>query len=702
MLFEDINSTGIRKELRNLRPACRRQVCETPADVTHGQSRNLYNRSEPLRGVSAGLLRVNIPSISPKRRADNINKMSPKGKERTTRNSSQTRNSQREPSGAVPSAMQQEMATSDAFSPPQGESLPGGKQNKNKSAAGKGKTQVGEQHSHITSPHEMENEGITLSNDNTNETGRGLGIGESEEQKEAQTTSSRSTEVDDIGGKEPHGDKQQQGQYSNQEKDREEFFYKSKPGEPWHETFLELQAIRATMNKLDRIDTATSTLTEQMSSVLGKTTELENKVETNATQVKDLKAEINTLKDTVAKQGEMIRSITNLKDDYKRATRKTIEEMNDLIQQQKDQVDSFHDKTDRLKKDILVEVDGKIEDLSQNLSHKELKNQAFRNRHNLVITGLEEEQGKSPKKAAEEYIESSLKIKDVKVTEAYRVGAPPAEGSSYHRPLVLKFSNLAHRNKVWKGRVDLTSDKDDHKIRVQADLPKKLREEVRVLYRVAKAAAASQKFKSAFVRDYAFFWKGQEYTPNQLEHLPRPLRPSTLASKSSEQALIFFSRHTFLSNHHPSVFKIKGVRYNNVEQFLAHKRATLSGQEAMIQKALKTTNPSEAKSLLNNLKNDHAKEWDEGIDGWAIEGVRAKFLQNEELAEKLCHTGDLLLGEASRDKRWGIGMDLSNPEALDTTKWPESSNLLGRTLMEVRKEIQNSRRANTNNAVKEQ
>lgn len=511
------------------------------------------------------------------------------------------------------------------------------------------------------------------------------------------TTQSRSPPTEE-------GDNREEGEEGdNSLENHEKNSSKSKTGEPWHEAFLselkatstEMKAIRTRMEKLDSIEAATSQLTTQISAVMGKTTVLETKVEEHDSQFKEMKEEIKSLKTRVEQQDKKIEELSQLKTDYKKATRKAIGEMNELIQVQKDQVDSFHETSERVKKDILIEVDDRIEELSEDVNHNKLKNQAYRNRQNIVITGLVEEENISPKKAASDFIKETLKIKDIEIEEAYRIGTPPSEGSSYCRPIVVCFAKLTHRKKVWKNRINITADNDNHQIRIQADLPKKLREEVRVLYSVTKAAAASQKYKSAVVRDYAIVWEGREYRPSQLELLPRPLRPSTLATKKSDQALVFFSRHSILSNHHPSVFKWQGHTYQTMEHYLAHKRASLSNQKHLARKALKSKNPAEAKAILNSLKDEHAEEWDKNVEEWATEGIRAKFAQNQGLANFLCNTGKLHLGEASRNERWGVGMDLNNDQVLDFANWPNNSNLLGKILMKIRQEILESR-ANKN------
>lgn len=611
--------------------------------------------------------------------------MSPKGRNRNTRNSSQTRPSGQELQKAGAGTAEKSSAAQRLLSPQDGKALPEGNQNKDQMS--KKGSQVGLPKNQGGSNTEGNNKTDLCSKDKQPKLSEG---------HENEITLNPSTQAPTLkaGG----GDNKEERDNSSQAQDNQSSFHGSRPGDPWHEAFLEmkatsqeLKAIRVRMDKLDSIEEATSSLTAQLSMVVGKTEALESKVEDNTTQVRDLQREIDALKNRVEKQDKKIEELSNLKEDYKKATKKTLGEMNNLVKSQKEQADSMHEANNHMKNEIMDRVEEKVEEISEDLAHTKLKNQAYHNRNNLVIIGLKEETDKNSKKVASDFIDSALKVKDIEISDAYRIGNMPAEGSAYSRPLVVKFPKKEERNKVWKKKAEITAEEDDHKIRIQADLPKKLREGMRVIHRVARAAAASQKYKSAVVKDYAILWKGKEYTSNQLESLPRPIRPSTLATRTSDQALVFFSRHSKLSNHHPSIFKIQGTTYHNVEQFLAHKRAILSAQDSMIQKALQAENPAEAKAILNNLREDHTEEWNNSVERWATEGVRAKFNQNENLARFLYNTGNLQLGEASRNLRWGVGMDLDNPDVLDFGNWPDTSNLLGKTLMKIRAEIKKAR-----------
>lgn len=473
------------------------------------------------------------------------------------------------------------------------------------------------------------------------------------------------------------------------------------PENPLNVIFQELRAMRADMvrlDKLDKIEETTSSLNKQITTMVHQTTEIETKVDTNATQVIALREEISALKNvvstqgrTIEEQGEAIVSFQQMKEDIEKNSQEAIGEMNKLIQQQKEEVHSLQQDTKRIKLDINQEVDAKIDakidSLSQDLDYKDLKKQAYYNRQNLVVIGLPEDQTKDTQTLVTEYLRDTLKISNAGIKVAYRIGAEPKENSKYNRPILIKFQKASFRNSLWKKRTETTAEEGQTRIRIQADLPKKLRDDVRVLYRVAKAAASIPEYQTAVIRNYTILLNGKEYAPRELELLPYPIRPSTLAVGSSAEAMAFFSCHTPFSNHHQSEFELEGLKFQNVEQFLAYKWANLSGQQNIIQKAIQAKNPMEAKSILNSLKEDHAQEWDDNIEKWAMEGVSAKFKQNPKLAKALCDTGDIRLGEASRSGKWGIGMDLDNPDILDTSKWSTTGDLLGQTLMKIRQEI---------------
>lgn len=466
-------------------------------------------------------------------------------------------------------------------------------------------------------------------------------------------------------------------------------------------TCQELKGIGLKLGKLDKIELATGAMSQQLTGVVQRTTTLEGVSKQNSEAITELREEIKSLRSTIAAQEETIsdlRQVRNevvaIKDDFTNTSREKVQEFSNLIGIQQQQVDSFHDTNkkiqDVIQDNVTQHVNAEMGKMSQKFDYKSLKDQASRNINNLVIIGLDEEgveEDKSPLTSARDFVSKTLGIKNVRIDMAQRLGPAPQEGSAYVRPVLIRFPFIADRFKVWKQRTPITSEDGSRTIRIHQDLPKQLREDSQILHRVLKAASSHPKYKFAKIRDYQIRVNGRHYSPNQLERLPKPLRPSTLATRTSDSTLVFFTRHSILSNHHPAPFTYNEVHYANMEHYLAHQRALLSKDNDMIQRALDASDPLEAKSVLNMLKRENIQEWDEKVEKILIRGLREKFRQNNHMLQYLGDTQHLLLGEASRDPKWGIGMSLEDKDVLDSNKWLPTGNLLGRSLSRVRSEF---------------
>lgn len=207
-------------------------------------------------------------------------------------------------------------------------------------------------------------------------------------------------------------------------------------------------------------------------------------------------------------------------------------------------------------------------------------------------------------------------------------------------------------------------------------MPQALREDLRVLIKVAKHAASlgKEEYKSLHVKEFRLHLGGKSYNPAQLEKLPYELRPSSLCTSWSDEVVIFFGRFSPLSNNHPSPYVVNDVHYGCVEQHLALARAELAGDEDILDRALSCSNPSDCKGILNSLKDNHTAEWEENCPSILMEALRGKFQQNKHLGDYLRKTQPRHLGEASLDPIWGIGVELTDPKARTRASWsPEIS-----------------------------
>lgn len=516
-----------------------------------------------------------------------------------------------------------------------------------------------------------------------------------------------------------------QGQLPFDKKQSDHFlrFLESNPSAPWHMAFQQLKTMGGRMAQLDTIQESTDTLKTQMGQVLGRTQNLEEKAQRNDSEIEVLRQDISNLKQTISQQQETISQLQKGQESQKENINKLTLDTNQSLdthkkildqqlskfkqdggaherntEQQFSKVKQLMDKQEKkieqlssLRHKIKADTEQKISKHEQKAAYNALIEQASANRNNLVITGIDESESSSAAAQASQFFKDQLKLDNLRIKVAYRLGKPPNQGSSYSRPILVKFKNTPDRNAVWRKRKEIKQDNNGNSPRIQADLPKELRDDIYLMYRVVNAASTYEGLHTAEVKNYKVLLNGDEYTPKELEQLPEEIRPSTISTKYSDTTLVFFTKHTCLSNHFPSKFKINRQVFTSVEHFLAYNRAQISKDPALLQRATNITDPLEAKAILNILKNDHTQEWKDQAPNLALQGLRAKFSQNPCMADYLCSTQPLHLGEASKNSMWGTGIELDSPDALNQSKWIKSGNLLGKTLMKIRNEIVNKR-----------
>ena len=157
----------------------------------------------------------------------------------------------------------------------------------------------------------------------------------------------------------------------------------------------------------------------------------------------------------------------------------------------------------------------------------------------------------------------------------------------------------------------------------------------------------------------------------------------------SDIILFFGKTNPEFSNFYLSDFTIDGETYPSVEHYFMWEKAYAFDPDGdAIKQMSNEKTPQQMKKLGRQVKNFDAQVWDYDSAAIMYKGLMAKFCQNEELKKKLLDTGDATLAEASPfDRKWGIGMGVSNPDSLDPEKW-KGENLLGELLMKARHEIQ--------------
>ena len=143
----------------------------------------------------------------------------------------------------------------------------------------------------------------------------------------------------------------------------------------------------------------------------------------------------------------------------------------------------------------------------------------------------------------------------------------------------------------------------------------------------------------------------------------------------------------YLSNWYRSDFEKDGIRFSSMEQYMMYQKALCFRDEKVAAEILKTDYVGHIKELGRQVSNYDESRWNGKRQILVYEGLLAKFEQNEDLKAQLKSTGDAILAEcAVKDRIWGIGLSMKDPDRLDVKKW-HGTNLLGYALMIVRERV---------------
>lgn len=149
-----------------------------------------------------------------------------------------------------------------------------------------------------------------------------------------------------------------------------------------------------------------------------------------------------------------------------------------------------------------------------------------------------------------------------------------------------------------------------------------------------------------------------------------------------------YEEYGCFSNWYRAEFEYAGKRYISVEQYMMYQKMMQFKAYDIAEKKLQETDQGTIKYLgRSNLDNFNSVLWDKTKYAIVKRGIRAKFLQNPDMAEILLNTQHSVLAECSQnDDHWGIGVDIHDEHRLDTEYW-DDKNLIGRILMEIRQEL---------------
>ncbi|MST52820.1 NADAR family protein [Hornefia butyriciproducens] len=143
----------------------------------------------------------------------------------------------------------------------------------------------------------------------------------------------------------------------------------------------------------------------------------------------------------------------------------------------------------------------------------------------------------------------------------------------------------------------------------------------------------------------------------------------------------------YLSNWYLSQFSVEEITFSSMEQYMMYKKAVCFQDYDTADRILETEDVSQIKKLGRKVSNYDENYWNGVRQIVVYRGLLEKFGQNDELKKLLLETGDSVLAEcAVKDRIWGIGLSMTDPDRLDRACW-KGQNLLGYALMMVRETL---------------
>ena len=247
------------------------------------------------------------------------------------------------------------------------------------------------------------------------------------------------------------------------------------------------------------------------------------------------------------------------------------------------------------------------------------------------------------------------------------------------RPISVTFTHLRDSLNILMNRKYLPD-----RVFVSKEFGERTENECRLLKPILRAANNIKEYKRRcrLEGDHLVI-KGCHYGRENLGELPPDISGYKVTSKEDAGTVGFFGELNPLSNFHPCVFKVEDNWFHSSEQYIQLKKAEYFNDRQTALKILTAESAIECKQLAREIKNYDATSWNNVAEDECFDGILEKFNQNRSLNLVLQNTEQKTIVESSYDWKWGTGVPLHSPDALNSEYWI-GDDLLGKILSIVR------------------
>lgn len=307
------------------------------------------------------------------------------------------------------------------------------------------------------------------------------------------------------------------------------------------------------------------------------------------------------------------------------------------------------------------------------------------NKHlHLTIENIPEAKNQQPAEATIQRlnldIENELSTDLIKT--AYRMGKfnPKAK---YPRPIKVIVVDDKARSSILACSGKLKPNKGNTIVWINETYPEEYRRRKTMMRDLVKKINQSGDHAAA-IEAGGIKLDGQLYMPDQFSEMPRSCQPDITQSVNTDNGgLAFCGEWVSLSNMFRCSFMYEETLYHSAEQCYQHQKALSHGKYSTADRILINNNPFDCKRLGDDIEDN--KAWKESREETLYDICRCKFVQNEDLLDKLHETGDKKLFEATKSAIWGTGSTLKSQETKEEKG--QGDNVFGKILERLRAEL---------------
>ena len=294
---------------------------------------------------------------------------------------------------------------------------------------------------------------------------------------------------------------------------------------------------------------------------------------------------------------------------------------------------------------------------------------------NIIFQGLTEDEFEDQQETKTKIISVLTTVTEVATAEDRKESAKKTpidaiERIGKYKPnrsrlVKVKFTNKTDVSCLFKNRKKLPDG-----VFIDREYSKATEKERRILRPIVKAARKIEEYKGKCWLEGPYLkLDGKCYHRQNVHTLPEKLGPAEVTSVSDDSSVAFFGELNPFSNFYPCQFSLEGLDFHSTEQYIQMKKAEFLRDEIAKERMQHCEDVLDSKMISKDILNFNKRDWSKVAEELCLPGIRAKFFQNPGLMAALLNTGTKNLVESSYDDLWGTGIPLSDPSALDETRW---------------------------------